>query len=104
MEPTPTEKSQIADFVKDHWEQFGCYPMEVETDNVVYTFDQYWSILEQGLIKWNAKVLSEAQTFTISCAAIGMTYGLSRQEAKNQMIYLVSSIVQLGNETGSIQS
>jgi len=41
-----TEAEQIADFAKDHWEQFGCYPMEIETDNAVYTFDQYWAILD----------------------------------------------------------
>ena len=44
------EAEQIADFVRDHWQQFGCYPMEVETDNAVYTFDQYWSILDAANI------------------------------------------------------
>ena len=40
------EVEQILDFVNDHYERFGAYPMEVETDNAVYTFDQYWSILD----------------------------------------------------------
>ena len=40
------ELEQILDFVNDHYERFGAYPMEVETDNAVYTFDQYWSILD----------------------------------------------------------
>lgn len=41
-----SEVDQISDFVNDHYAQFGAYPMEVQTDNAVYTFDQYWSILE----------------------------------------------------------
>lgn len=40
------EVEQILDFVNDHYERFGAYPMEVQTDNAVYTFDQYWSILD----------------------------------------------------------
>mgnify|MGYP003118141795 CR=1 FL=1 len=45
-----TEVETIKDFVQDHWQQFGCYPMEVETDNAVYTFDQYWSMLDAANI------------------------------------------------------
>jgi|TARA_S200002703_G_scaffold21858_2_gene18479 hypothetical protein len=41
-----TEAEQILDFINDHYEHFGAYPMEVETNNAVYTFDQYWSILD----------------------------------------------------------
>jgi len=44
------EAEQIADLIRDHWQQFGCYPMEVETENAVYTFDQYWSILDAANI------------------------------------------------------
>lgn len=44
------EVEQIADFVYDHWQQFDCYPMEVETDKAVYTFDQYWAILDAANI------------------------------------------------------
>jgi hypothetical protein len=42
------EFNQIANFVNDHYQHFGAYPMEVQTDNAVYTFDQYWSILDAG--------------------------------------------------------
>jgi len=38
----------IKEFVYDHYEQFGAYPMEVETDTQVYTFDEYWAILDAG--------------------------------------------------------
>ena len=47
------EAEQIANFVRDHWQQFGCYPMEVETSNAVYTFDQYWSILDAAGYEFN---------------------------------------------------
>jgi len=45
---TIEEFNQIANFVNDHYQQFGAYPMEVETSRAVYTFDQYWSILDAG--------------------------------------------------------
>ncbi len=45
---TIEEFKQIANFVNDHYQQFGDYPMEVETSRAVYTFDQYWSILDAG--------------------------------------------------------
>ena len=38
----------IKEYVDDHYAHFGCYPMEVETDRQVYTYDQYWSILDAG--------------------------------------------------------
>jgi len=40
--------NQIVNFIEDHYKQFGAYPMEVETSGAVYTFDQYWSILDAG--------------------------------------------------------
>ena len=40
-------KEQILDFVKDHWQHFGFYPMEVETDNKVLTWNQYWSYITE---------------------------------------------------------
>ena len=40
------EFDEIANFVEDHYQQFGAYPMEVETDRQVYTFDEYWYILD----------------------------------------------------------
>ena len=44
----PKDFDEIANFVEDHYQQFGAYPMEVETSAAVYTFDQYWSILDAG--------------------------------------------------------
>jgi hypothetical protein len=44
--PPQIEYQAIRDFVDDHYSHFGCYPMEVETDNAVYTYDQYMTILE----------------------------------------------------------
>ena len=41
------EVDQISDFVNDHYAQFGAYPMEVQTETSFYTFDQYWSILDE---------------------------------------------------------
>ena len=38
----------IKDYVDDHYAHFGAYPMEVATDTQVYTFDQYWAILDAG--------------------------------------------------------
>jgi len=39
---------EIKDFVRDHYESFGAYPMEVETSDSVLTWDQYWSILDES--------------------------------------------------------
>ena len=44
-------KEQILDFVRDHWQHFGAYPMEVETENKVLTWDQYWSYITEEEIK-----------------------------------------------------
>jgi len=41
-----SEYNIIKDYVDDHYAHFGCYPMEVETDIQVYTYDQYWAILD----------------------------------------------------------
>ncbi len=39
---------EIADFIDDHWKWFGFYPMEVEINNKVYTWEEYWLILDEG--------------------------------------------------------
>ena len=39
----------IKEYVLDHYEHFGAYPMEVETDTQVYTFDQYGAILDKEI-------------------------------------------------------
>ena len=44
-------KEQILEFVRDHWQRFGAYPMEVETDDQVLTFDQYWSYITEEEVK-----------------------------------------------------
>ena len=46
-----SEFEEIKNFVMDHWEHFGCYSMEVETKESVYTFDQYWAILDNETTK-----------------------------------------------------
>ena len=38
----------IKEYVLEHYAHFGAYPMDVETDTQVYTFDQYWAILDAG--------------------------------------------------------
>ena len=38
----------IKEYVYEHYAHFGAYPMEIETDTQVYTFDQYWAILDAG--------------------------------------------------------
>ena len=43
---TMTIKELIKEFVDDHKEHFDCYPMEVEVNDVVYSWDQYWEILD----------------------------------------------------------
>ncbi len=40
-----TIQEEILDFVNDHWKHFGAYPMEVETEEGVLTWDQYWSYI-----------------------------------------------------------
>ena len=39
----------IKEYVLEHYAHFGAYPMEVETDTQVYTFDQYWAILDMEI-------------------------------------------------------
>jgi len=41
-----TEYEAIKEFVDDHYNRFGAYPMEVETEKQVYTFEQYWLVLD----------------------------------------------------------
>ena len=40
-------KLDILDFVRDHWEHFGAYPDEVELDDQILTWDQYWSYISE---------------------------------------------------------
>lgn len=38
----------IADYVKDHYENFDAYPMDVEVNDRVYDYDEYWAILDKA--------------------------------------------------------
>ena len=39
--------ADIKDYVDDHKENFDAYPMDVEVDDKVYDWDEYWSILDK---------------------------------------------------------
>ncbi len=38
----------IADFVNDHKKHFDAYPVEVEVSDRVYSYDEYWDILNNN--------------------------------------------------------
>lgn len=37
----------IKEYVDDHFKHFGFYPNDVEIDNKIYSFNEYWQILEK---------------------------------------------------------
>ena len=39
--------ADIKDYIDDHKENFDAYPMDVEVDDKVYDWDEYWSILDK---------------------------------------------------------
>ena len=41
-----TTKQLIKEYVDDHFNTFGFYPYDVEVDGQVYSYENYWSILE----------------------------------------------------------
>ncbi len=43
----------IADFVNDHKKHFDAYPVEVEVGTRVYTYEEYWQILDSIDINYN---------------------------------------------------
>jgi phosphoribosylformylglycinamidine (FGAM) synthase-like enzyme len=47
-------KEQILEFVRDHWQRFGAYPLEVETENEILTWDQYWSYITEDELESDA--------------------------------------------------
>lgn len=51
-------KEEILEFVRDHWQHFGAYPMEVETDDEVLTWDQYWSYITEQEVKHDGSTKS----------------------------------------------
>ena len=42
-----TIKELIKEFVNDHFEHFDCYPVEVEVNDVIYSYNDYWKILDK---------------------------------------------------------
>ena len=38
-------KTLIREYVMDHYKHFGFYPMDVEVDDVLYTYEHYMRIL-----------------------------------------------------------
>ena len=43
-----TTKQLIKEYVEDHFNAFGFYPYDVEVDGVIFSYDNYWSILEDN--------------------------------------------------------
>ena len=41
-----TIKQLIKEYVDDHFKHFGFYPNDVEIDGQLYSYDQYWRILD----------------------------------------------------------
>ena len=44
-------KTQIRDYVKDHYKYYGFYPYDVEVDNILYSYEQYMDILSMTVYK-----------------------------------------------------
>ena len=42
-----TLKQLIKEYVEEHYKNFGSYPHDVEVGGRVYSYDSYWSILEE---------------------------------------------------------
>ena len=42
-----TTKQLIREYVDDHYSNFGFYPYDVEVDGKIYSYDNYWSILDE---------------------------------------------------------
>jgi len=38
-------KNLIKEYVEDHFKNFGFYPYDVEVNGQVYSYEQYWKIL-----------------------------------------------------------
>ena len=41
-----TTKQLIQEYVDDHYNNFGFYPYDVEVDGMIFSYGNYWSILE----------------------------------------------------------
>ena len=38
----------ISDYVQDYKKHFDAYPIDVEVDNIIYSYDEYWEILDSS--------------------------------------------------------
>ena len=45
---TKTTKELIHEYVYDHYKHFNFYPHDVEIDNIIYSYNEYWQILDQN--------------------------------------------------------
>ena len=41
-----TTKEFIKEYVVDHFNAFGFYPYDVEVNGQIYSYDNYWAILD----------------------------------------------------------
>ena len=41
-----TTKELIKEYVDDHFNVFGFYPYDVEVDGQIYSYSNYWAILD----------------------------------------------------------
>ena len=41
-----TTKQMIKEYVDDHFNNFGFYPYDVEVDGMIFSYGNYWTILE----------------------------------------------------------
>ena len=44
---TKTTKELIFEYVHEHYKHFNFYPIDVEVNNIVYSYNEYWKILDQ---------------------------------------------------------
>ena len=40
-----TTKEKIKEYVSDHYNTFGFYPYDVEVDGMIFSYGNYWKIL-----------------------------------------------------------
>ena len=40
-------KKELKLFFRDHYQNFGCYPVEFEFENIVFGWDECWQIMEE---------------------------------------------------------
>ena len=45
---TKTTKELIFEYVHEHYKHFNFYPIDVEVNNIIYSYSEYWKILDQN--------------------------------------------------------